>query len=109
MSKINELELELLEHYDTVLQYLEGGHNVDVIYLDVANSFDKFNIEIVLAKIKALGINGQLYAFIKVFLMEREQAVCINGHFSKFPPVQPVPQGSVLGPFADDSHTSKQI
>ena len=31
---------ELLEHYDTILSYLEEGLNIDVIYLDFAKAFD---------------------------------------------------------------------
>ena len=34
---------ELLEHYDTLLSYLEEGFNVDVIYLDFAKAFDKLD------------------------------------------------------------------
>ena len=63
---------ELLEHYDTLLSYLEEGFNVDVIYLDFAKAFDKLDIKIALEKMKKLGINNKIFKWIEAFLTKIE-------------------------------------
>ena len=70
---------ELLEHYDTLLSYLEEGFNVDVIYLDFAKAFDKLDIKIALEKMKKLGINNKIFKWIEAFLNDRKQKVIVNG------------------------------
>ena len=90
---------QLLEHYDDILNLLEQGVNVDVVYLDFAKAFDKVDHNIVLQKINNLGIGGNLYSWIESFLTNRYQTVVVEGSSSM--PVKMksgVPQGSVLGP-----------
>ena len=90
---------QLLAHYDDILNLLEQGINVDVVYLDFAKAFDKVDFNIVLQKIRKLGIDGNLYCWIESFLTNRMQTVVVEGSSST--PVQVksgVPQGSVLGP-----------
>ena len=90
---------QLLEHFDQILDLLESGGNVDVIYLDFSKAFDKLDFKIVLRKIKAMGIDGRVFDWIKSFLTERTQQVSVNGILSDPAAViSGVPQGSVLGP-----------
>ena len=90
---------QLLEHFDQILDLLENGGNVDVIYLDFSKAFDKLDFKIVLRKIKAMGIDGRVFDWIKSFLTERTQQVSVNGILSDPAAViSGVPQGSVLGP-----------
>ena len=110
---------------------MEHGKNVDVIYLDFAKAFDKVDFKILLKKLTNLGVNGNVYKWIKSFLSDREHFVVVDGHFScRAPVVSGVPQGSVLGPllfllligdidekvinsfvrsFADDTRVSKGV
>ena len=122
---------QLLLHHDFVINQLESGSNVDVIYLDFAKAFDKVDHGIVLAKIKAMGIKGKLFSWIQEFLHNRTQSVLVNGTVSSPRKVKSgVPQGSVIGPliflvlisdidentahslvasFADDTRVTKSI
>ena len=88
---------QLLEHFDQILDLLESGGNVDVIYLDFSKAFDKLDFKIVLRKIKAMGIDGRVFDWIKSFLTERTQQVSVNGILSDPAAViSGVPQGSVV-------------
>ena len=93
--------------------------------------FDKVDHEILLQKLKNIGISGAILSWITDFLSDRSQVVVVDGIFSYLAKVvSGVPQGTVLGPllflvyindiggyltscdiscFADDSRILKSI
>ena len=90
---------QLLSHIEHIYKSLNHDDEVDVIYLDFAKAFDKVDHAILLSKLEQYGIKGKALAWIKEFLLERKQAVTIEGHKSSFQEViSGVPQGTVLGP-----------
>ena len=90
---------QLLEHQQKILLALENNLSVDVVYLDFAKAFDKVDYGVLLRKLKACGVCGQLLRWLCSFLTGRKQVVCVDGSFSDVAPVcSGVPQGSSLGP-----------
>ena len=67
--------------------------------LDISRAFDTVWHAALLGKLKSLGIEGSLLAWITDFLYDRRQRVVLDGFSSEFRNVNAgVPQGSVLGP-----------
>eukprot|EP00794_Sanderia_malayensis_P003719 gene3719-4239_t len=91
---------QLLQHHDNVLQALEEGKNVDVVYLDFSKAFDKVDFNVNLRNLEKLGkICGKIGRWICSFLTDRHQTVLVDGVASTPAPVKSgVLQGSVQGP-----------
>ena len=90
---------QLLSHYNNIIEGIENGHDVDVIYLDFAKAFDKVHHGILLNKLRELKISGKALAWISNFLYDRKQQVSVEGVLSSESKVDSgVPQGTVLGP-----------
>ena len=122
---------QLLEHYENIIQALEGKSNIDIVMLDYSKAFDKLNISILLYKLKRLGISGSVGKWLAHFLLERKQRVSVSKHLSQPSDIiSGVPQGTILAPvlflifiadiaenvthstvtsYADDSKVSKII
>ena len=91
---------QLLEHHDEILKKLEEGVNVDVIYTDFEQSYEKVDHKKLQEKMKhQFGITGKLGRWIKEFLENRKQQVLIQETISgeSFVTSGAI-QGSVLGP-----------
>lgn len=90
---------QLLSYLTECAEAVACGEVVDSIYFDFAKAFDTVPHQRLLSKLSSYGIGGLLLQWIKSFLLERQQVVRVNGHYSYSSKViSGVPQGSVLGP-----------
>ena len=72
---------QLLTHWDSVLESLEKGESVDVIYTDFSKAFDKCETNVLLHTLKECKVMGRVGAWISAFLDQntRKQAVGVEG------------------------------
>ena len=67
--------------------------------LDLSSAFDLVNVNLLIKRLKVLGLPDDLIALIKIWLENRSFYVCINGENSlMFDFLHGTVQGSVLGP-----------
>ena len=64
--------------------HVDTGTAIDVIYLDFAKAFDKIPHERLLYKLDKYGIRGKLLLWIRSWLNNRFQRVCLDGVRSKW-------------------------
>ena len=74
----------LLVFLETVTAEIDSKHNVDTIYLDLAKAFDKVPHCRLMLKLKAHGIDGMVGNWIKSWLTDRWQRVCLEGSYSSW-------------------------
>ncbi len=69
----------LLEFFEKVTSVIDQGSPFDIIFLDFAKAFDKVPKERLLEKLRALGVRGELLAWVRSWLTDRKQRVVLNG------------------------------
>jgi hypothetical protein len=91
--------LQLLITVEKWTEALERGEEVDVVFLDFKKAFDKVSHKRLLDVTEFYGVKGKFSKWIKAFLSQRTQTVCLENETATPMDVESgVPQGSVLGP-----------
>ena len=89
----------LIQMSDTWLNANEEGKLTGACFLDMSAAFDIVDHGILLEKLQLYGFDSGSLEWVKSYLIDRSQGVCINGSMSPLLPVNSgVPQGSILGP-----------
>ena len=89
----------LLHLTETWKNALDRGLIVGVLFVDFRKAFDTVNHTILLEKLKAIGISGDLFSWLDDYMSARKQFVQLSGYQSGSKTVTyGVPQGSILGP-----------
>ncbi|KAF7234748.1 Cytochrome P450 2J2 [Varanus komodoensis] len=77
--KNRSCQTNLVEFYDKVSRWLDGGDAVDVVYLDFSKAFDKVPHDILVEKLRIFGIHQSTVRWIRAWLTDRKQRVAIGG------------------------------
>lgn len=89
----------LMVFTSSLLCNMDKGHQIDVVYTDFSKAFDRVNHDILISKLKMIGIENWLLNWLSSYLTQRTQQVKFQGFLSKEITVPSgVPQGSHLGP-----------
>jgi hypothetical protein len=92
-------ETQLISSLDSWTKSLDEKLNVDVVYLDFSRAFDSVSHPKLLAVLQKIGIQGNLFNWLREFLSNRTQRVVINGKLSNVGTVTSgIGQGTVTGP-----------
>ena len=92
-------ETALIRVVDQLLMDLDQNNVNGLIFIDYKKAFDFIQHNILIAKLKSLGINSREIAFFTNYLKNRTHVVEIEGYRSTPKTItNGVPQGSVLGP-----------
>ena len=89
----------LLDVFDNIMHMLDSNLSVDMVYLDFSHAFDTVDHGILLHKLRAVGITGNIGIWLFHFLTDRSHYVRLPGGISEdHTALNGVPQGTVLGP-----------
>lgn len=90
----------LVSYTKYVMDSIESGYQVDVVYTDFSKAFDKVDHNILIGKLGNLGFPSNFMNWIHTYLVGRIQRVKINESVSRSVVncTSGVPQGSHLGP-----------
>ncbi len=98
-QKNKSTEHNLLHAINFIHGALNRGEYAIGIFLDLKKAFDVVSHEILLKKLKFLGVGGTALQWFKSYLSNRKQIVDLNGTHSEIMDLDiSVLQGSILGP-----------
>ena len=89
----------ILRLHDAVQKALANKRNVLAVFIDIENAYDMMNKTVLLSKLLALGINGEILRFIQSFHSRWAYQVRVGSSLSRIKESANVtPQGSILSP-----------
>ena len=89
----------LLQMYDTWIEAMDRGEATGVCFLDMSAAFDMVCHSVLLEKLVLYGFETASVTWIRSYLADRKQTVCIDGTCSPLLSINTgVPQGSIIGP-----------
>ena len=92
-------ESAVIELTDYIKLHVDNQHIPICLFLDLSKAFDTINFDILLLKLKHMGLSNMALNWFESYLKNRKQFVTFNGCNSDFLETKTgVPQGSVLGP-----------
>ena len=92
-------ELAITDLHNRIIKNTDNGYYTCCIFLDLSKAFDTVNHSILLEKLCAYGIRGNMHSLLKNYLSNRKQFTwCNNTKSENSIIVCGVPQGSTLGP-----------
>ena len=87
-----------------ILNYIADAFSnnkfVVAVFLDLRKAFDMVSHEIILSKLRSIGVDDIVISWFRSYLSDRKMYTMVNGHLSKSyrTLIRSVPQGSILGP-----------
>ena len=82
-----------------IQSWLDDGNFVGMVLMDLSKAYDCIPYDLLIAKLKAYGVENNSLNLLKSYLSGREQRVKVNSEYSNFLDVERgIPQGSILGP-----------
>ena len=79
--------------------WLDDGKYVGMVLMDLSKAYDCIPYDLLLAKLKAYGIDKKSINLLRSYLIGRRQRVKLNSEYSSFVDIdRGIPQGSILGP-----------
>ena len=89
----------LMEFVGSVKAAMEGGNQVDALYLDFSKAFDCLNHGLLVEKLRKYGVGQRALDWFSSYLSDQRLHVKVeNGLSSPYVATSGVPQGSHLGP-----------
>ncbi len=89
----------VLKVLNDLVRSLDGKHHCACLFIDLTKAFDTVNHNILLDRLRSVGLSDNVVSWFKTYLKGRTQCVQVDGIKSDLLGVGTgVPQGSVLGP-----------
>ena len=98
-KKRNSTETPLIQTTDSILQNIHKKELTVAVLLDMSKAFDTIDLDILIMKLRDVGLSFSSIEWFKTFLSPRYQVVKIQASISdQLHFTGGVPQGSILGP-----------
>ena len=92
-------ETSLIKTTDVILKAIDDKKLTAVVLLDMSKAFDSLDHDILISKLKDVGLSSEALNWFTSYLTNRYQSVRINSTLSEALNLESgVPQGSILGP-----------